>query len=246
MPGPIRAVLFDKDGTLFDFFATWAPAYEAIARHTAGDDPAMIEHLMTIGGRDPATGRFAPASVLAAGTARQLAELWAGACGRDDVAELTLYYDAHFHRHGIASAEPVCDLPALFGRLRDRGLKLGIATMDSHAAAEATMQAFGLSPHLDFVAGWDAGHGIKPGPGMVHAFCAAVAVPPAAIAVVGDTPHDLEMAHAAGAGLAIGVLTGASPRESLAPRAHHVLASIADLEALLWPLSRTAGEGPNP
>ena len=55
---------------------------------------------------------------------------------------------------------------------------------------------------------------------MVHAFSAAVAVPPAAIAVVGDTPHDLEMAHAAGAGLAIGVLTGASPRESLAPRAH--------------------------
>ena len=120
MPGPIRAVLFDKDGTLFDFFATWAPAYEAIARHTAGDDPAMIEHLMTIGGRNPATGRFAPASVLAAGTARQLAELWAGAVGRDDVAELTLYYDAHFHRHGVASAEPVCDLPALFGRLRDR------------------------------------------------------------------------------------------------------------------------------
>jgi len=115
--------------------------------------------------------------------------------------------------------------------------------MDSHAAAEATMEAFGLSPHLDFVAGWDAGHGIKPGPGMVHAFCAAVAVPPAAIAVVGDTPHDLEMAHAAGAGLAIGVLTGASPRESLAPRAHYVLASIADLEGLLWPLSRIAGEG---
>ena len=242
MPTAIRAVLFDKDGTLFDFFATWGPAYEALARHTAGDDPATIEQLMTLGGRDPATGRFAPASVLAAGTALQLAELWGGALGRGDIAELARYYDSHFHHHGVASAEPVCDLPALFGRLRGRGLRLGIATMDSHAAAEATAQAFGLSPHLDFIAGWDAGHGIKPGPGMVHAFSAAVAVPPAEIAVVGDTPHDLEMAHAAGAGLAVGVLTGASPRESLAPRAHHVLDSIADLEGLLWPLSRTAGE----
>jgi phosphoglycolate phosphatase len=233
MPDAIRAVLFDKDGTLFDFFATWAPAYEAAARHTAGDDPALIERLMALGGRDAATGRFAPSSVLAAGTARQLAELWAGAVGRTDIAELTTHYDAHFHRHGVASAAPVCDLPALFSRLRGRGLRLGIATMDSHAAAEATMAAFGLSPHLDFIAGWDAGHGIKPGPGMVHAFSAAVAVPPAAIAVVGDTPHDIEMAHAAGAGLAIGVLTGASPRESLTPRAHHVLDSIGDLEALL-------------
>ena len=233
MPETIRAVLFDKDGTLFDFFATWAPAYEALARHTAGDDPAMVERLMTLGGRDPATGRFAPSSILAAGTARQLAELWVGALGRGDVAALTVHYDAHFHHHGVSSAEPVCDLPGLFRRLRDRGLRLGIATMDSHAAAEATMQAFGLAEHLDFVAGWDAGHGIKPGPGMVHAFSAAVAVPPAGIAVVGDTPHDIEMAHAAGAGLAIGVLTGASPRESLTPRAHHVLDSIGDLEALL-------------
>jgi phosphoglycolate phosphatase len=218
MPAAIRAVLFDKDGTLFDFFATWAPAYEALARHTAGGDPATVERLMALGGRDPATGRFAPSSVLAAGTARQLAELWAGALGRGDIAELTLYYDGQFHRHGVASAQPVCDLPALFQRLRDRGLRLGIATMDSHAAAEDTMAAFGLAEHLDFVAGWDAGHGIKPGPGMVHAFSAAIAMPAAAIAVVGDTPHDLEMAHAAGAGLAIGVLTGASPREPDAAR----------------------------
>jgi len=245
MAASIRAVLFDKDGTLFDFFATWAPAYEALARHAAGDDAALVERLMTLGGRDPATGRFAPHSVLAAGTARQLAELWGAEIGRADIAELTVYFDAHFHSHGIASAQPVTDLPALFRRLRARGLRLGVATMDSHAAAEATMQAFGLDHMLDFVAGWDAGHGIKPGPGMVDAFSAAVAVPVSAIAVVGDTPHDLEMAHAAGAGLAVGVLTGASPRETLAPRAHHVLDSIADLEALLdqLSLSRTAGEG---
>lgn len=232
---PIQAVLFDKDGTLFDFFGTWLPAMEAIARETAGHDEALAERLLTLGGRDPATGRLDPQSVMAAGTNLELAQLWAAEVGRTDVAALARRFDDYFRAHGLTHATPVTDLPRLFTRLKGRGLRLGLATMDSHAAAEATMAAFELSALLDFVCGYDTGHGTKPGPGMVHAFCRAVEIPVEAVAVVGDTPHDLEMARAAGAGLAIGVLTGASPRERLAPHADHVLESIAEIESVLGP-----------
>jgi phosphoglycolate phosphatase len=68
---------------------------------------------------------------------------------------------------------------------------------------------------------------------MVEAFGRSLDLPAAAIAVVGDSLHDLDMARAAGAGLTIGVLTGASPLEILAPHADHVIASIAELESLL-------------
>jgi phosphoglycolate phosphatase len=50
--------------------------------------------------------------------------------------------------------------------------------------------------------------------------------------MVGDNTHDLEMAHAAGAGLAIGVLSGNSTRAELAPRADIIVDSIADLPGL--------------
>ena len=30
-PSPIHGILFDKDGTLLDFCATWIPAYRAAA-----------------------------------------------------------------------------------------------------------------------------------------------------------------------------------------------------------------------
>jgi phosphoglycolate phosphatase len=47
--------------------------------------------------------------------------------------------------------------------------------------------------------------------------------------MVGDTPADLRMARDAGAGLAIGVLSGLGGPDDLAPYAHLVLASVGEL-----------------
>jgi phosphoglycolate phosphatase len=86
---------------------------------------------------------------------------------------------------------------------------------------------------LDFVAGFDAGHGQKPQPGMALAFAHAIAQPAAHIAVVGDTVADLQMGRAAGAGACIGVLSGISDRARLEPWADLVIDDIAALEAVL-------------
>ncbi|MFZ5789908.1 MAG: HAD family hydrolase [Pseudomonadota bacterium] len=230
----IRAVLFDKDGTLFDFNATWMPIYRETASEVAGGDTALALRLLVESGYDPVKGRLDPGSPLAAGTNAEIAEIWARLLeGRGDAAALTRRFDTNFARSLEIRPTPVTDLAALFGRLRAKGFKIGVATMDSHAAAKAAIDAFELVGLVDFACGYDSGHGHKPGPGMVEAFCRAVDLPAAAIAVVGDTPHDMHMARAAGTGLAIGVLTGVSPREVLADHADHVLASIAELEALL-------------
>ena len=82
----IRGVLFDKDGTLIDFFQTWAPAYEQAAHHVARGDARLAEHLLTLGGRDPATKRFRPESPLASGTNEQITRLWAAAAGHAPAA----------------------------------------------------------------------------------------------------------------------------------------------------------------
>ncbi|MBX6323025.1 MAG: HAD family hydrolase [Rhodospirillaceae bacterium] len=233
MRAAIRAVLFDKDGTLFDFHRTWVPVYEALACRVAGGPGEAADRLLELAGRDAVSGRIHPESILGAGTLAQLAELWAGAVGAPDAAALRQMIESYARQASTAHAAPVTDLPALFRRLRGRGLALGVATMDGEAAARAHLAAFGLSGLVDFVCGYDSGHGLKPEAGMVRAFCRATGVPAAAVAVVGDTLHDLSMARAASAGLVVGVLTGASPREALLPHADHVLESIAELEAIL-------------
>jgi phosphoglycolate phosphatase len=96
------------------------------------------------------------------------------------------------------------------------------------------MDKFGVRQSLDFICGFDTGHGTKPGGGMVEAFARLMALPASAIAVVGDSPHDMHMARAGKAGRAIGVLTGVSSKDALLEAgAHEVLESIADLEAAL-------------
>jgi len=229
----IRAVLFDKDGTLIDFRATWLPAYEAIAREMAGADAALAHRLLTTGGYDAISGEIDPTSPLAAGTNHEIAAVWAGILGRDDIASFARDVNDRFITHARGTMVATADLPALFRRLRGRGFALGVATNDSEAALHQQLRQLGIDDLVDFACGFDSGHGTKPGPGMVDAFAGTVGVPARAVAVVGDSLHDLDMARAAGAGLTIGVLTGASRRATLAPHADHVLASIAEIESVL-------------
>src|SRR5258705_7066495 len=49
---PVRAVLFDKDGTLFDFNATWMPLYLETANEVAGGDKALALELLVESGYD--------------------------------------------------------------------------------------------------------------------------------------------------------------------------------------------------
>lgn len=230
----VRAILFDKDGTLFDFYETWGPVTEAAALAVAGGDAEKAAHLMRESGKDPETGRYTPGSPIASGSNREIAELWARLAGRSDIEIVYREVHALFLAHQANAAIPVTDLDTFFAVLRGRGFALGIATMDSEESARAAMARLGVHGSLDFICGFDTGHGVKPGGGMVEAFCRHVNLRPHTIAVVGDSPHDMEMGRAGGAGRIIGVLTGVSSREVLMDHgADTVIDSIVDLNDVI-------------
>ncbi|WP_319633563.1 HAD family hydrolase [Pelagibius marinus] len=228
----IEGILFDKDGTLLDYDATWAPLNKLAALEAAGGDAALAERLLQAGGYDPATDSHAPNSLLVSASNDVIAGSWAEMLGADP-AHLTDRITAIFEASSAATAVAVPGMEAVLAALKGRGLALGVATNDSEDSAYASLEPFGVVEHFTYVAGFDSGHGSKPGPGMVAGFCEATGLAPDAVAVVGDSHHDMEMGRSAGAGLLVGVLTGTGGRDDLAPHAHHVLDSILELEALL-------------
>jgi phosphoglycolate phosphatase len=104
-----------------------------------------------------------------------------------------------------------------------------VATTDDREPTTRTLAALGIAEAIDAFVCADDGVAVKPAPEMVIHLCRAVGVPPTRTAVVGDSAADLQMARAAGAGLAIGVLTGVGGRADLEPLADEVIESIARL-----------------
>ena len=231
--GPIRGILFDKDGVLIDFAATWDPVNRRLADKMAEGDAALAARLLAAGGYDGERGSLRPGTVLAAGASPEIATAWIGHLPAWEEAALVEEIDRFFDSTSPGLVVPLLDVAALFARLKGRGLALGVATNDSEFGARRGLERLGGLERLDFLAGYDSGHGAKPAPGMAEAFCHATGLAAAEIAVVGDNLHDLDMGRAAGAGLLIGVRSGTGDPAALAAAAHHLIEDAMELEGLL-------------
>lgn len=234
----IKGLLFDKDGTLLRYDESWGPVNREAARIAAAGGGLELEaRLLDAAGMDPITGKTRPDSLFAAGTAAEIAAGFVTAGSPLPVDALTIELDDLFVRASDFSV-PVTDLGAFFRRLKQRGFRLGVASSDNERSIRETARRFGFLEELDFVAGYDSGHGCKPEPGMVLGFCAAVGLQPSEVAVIGDNNHDLHMAASAGAGLKVAVLTGTGLPATLEAAADHLLSDITGVETLL-PISES-------
>jgi phosphoglycolate phosphatase len=235
----LKGILFDKDGTLIDFDATWGPAAYEVMRTLADGDEVKLRTLIRISHYVEEERRFLPSSPLVAGSSAHYGPLWAAALDRPASQDLYSEMDELFAYWGLKTLAPIHGPAELCAALRARGLQLGIATNDAERSARLQAEALGLDHHLDYVAGYDSGFGAKPGPGMVQGFIDRIGCRPEEVALIGDSLHDLHAARAAGA-LAVAVLTGPlgeAARAEVSPHADHVIGSIADLPALIESLS---------
>lgn len=229
----MRGILFDKDGTLLDFEASWSGVYRELCLDLAEGDPGAAEALLIAGGLDPLTRRFRSGAALAAGTTVDIVRIWYPEFSDDEERAMVERIDRVFHENGIRCSVPVPGLVSTLAALEDAGFAMGVATNDGTAATRAALQALGIANFLPHIFGYDSVPHPKPAPDIVYAFSELIGARPSEIVVVGDNPHDIEMARSAGAGAAIGVLTGNSLREDLAPLADAVLESVRDLPAWL-------------
>lgn len=220
----IAGIVFDKDGTLFDFRQSWGSWVRQVLAEVGRDADHRAALARSVGFA-PESGRFDQDSPVIAGTAQDIAEALLPHLPGTTLSALE-------NRLNLLAVDavmtPSVPLRPLLSSLRDRGLALGLATNDVEAAARAHLAAHGIDDFFDMIAGADSGHGAKPHPGMVLAFARLTGLPPAQVLMVGDSAHDLEAGRAAGM-RPIAVLTGVAGAAELAPLAEAVLPDIGAL-----------------
>lgn len=220
-----RGIIFDKDGTLFDFASTWEVwARTFLDRLCAGDKAAATALGASIG-FDYDAMQFAPHSVVIAATPGDIVTAMLPQMPGWVAEDLLRVIN---EEAAEAIQEPAVPLIPFLQGLRGAGYHLGVATNDAEMPARAHLDQAGVTPLFDFIAGFDSGHGGKPAPGQLLAFTAQTGLAPEACVMVGDSAHDLHAGRAAGMAC-VGVLTGIAGREDLAPHADVVMPDIGGL-----------------
>jgi phosphoglycolate phosphatase len=194
--------------------------------------PVSLEVFAAIG-FDPTSGRVAPGALLATATMAGIEETVARVLRRwcpSISAARRATAAAWSIPDPIALAVPLADLPAIFVRLRADGRRIAVVTTDDRAPTDATLRSLGVRDEVQAMVCGDDGFAMKPEPDPVFAICQVFLSDPSRVVVIGDTPADIAMGRAAGAGRVIGVRSGLGSDADLRD-ADAIVDSISDLVA---------------
>jgi phosphoglycolate phosphatase-like HAD superfamily hydrolase len=228
-----EAIIFDKDGTLIDFDAMWGGWTVYLAdqlQQTSGIN--VREALYMAMGYDESRKKVLANGKLAATPMSQLYQLTVEilqSLGLDEKKAKLVVEQAWCIPDPVLLAKPFTDTRALFASLHDKGIRIAIATADDRTPTQAMIEAFDIEEYITTMVCANDGIPPKPAPDMVLSICEQMKIHPAKVMVVGDTISDLKMARSAGAGLAVGVLSGVSSARDLALHADLLLESVDEL-----------------
>jgi phosphoglycolate phosphatase len=231
----IKAILLDKDGVLLDFQKTYGFATRKIITRLSGGDGDVLQALARDVGFGLCDNSIHPLSPLVAGYAEDICGVWAKVLNIANDREFQKSIDLLFKRFTEKDAVLINGVGAVLGALKPH-YKIGIATNDTEACARAQLDHKDMLQYLDFLKGYDSGHGAKPGTGMALAFFELMEIEPRNVVMVGDSIHDMKFARDAGM-IAIGISTGPLPGEELAPHADFSIDSLGELPGLLQQIS---------
>jgi phosphoglycolate phosphatase len=238
---PCRLIIFDKDGTLIDFSATWVPLIRkrvSCLLKKTGRNGAFEAFLLKSWGIEPLTGKVDPrgpcpvsprSDEIVIGTMA----LYQHGYPWDEAKQLVAqaFDEADADGDWRKKVVPVKGIGILLSRLRRDGFYTALATNDERKDTEAILNHLGMESLFDIILCAGEVNPPKPHPETICTICRQLGISPQEAVMVGDSVADMMMGKRAGVALAIGILEGGvTPREELEKVADLVVNSVQDLK----------------
>lgn len=178
---PVRGVMLDIDGTLVASNDAHAHAWvEALAEQAIQVPFERVRKLIGMGGDKlfPAVTSLRPDSPQGAAISRRRAEI--------------------FKERYLPQLRPTPGAYELVRHLKERGLRLGVASSAKKDELHALLEVCGIAALIESKTSTDDAEHSKPDPDIVQAALAKLGMPPTAAVLLGDTPYDVAAGERAG------------------------------------------------
>lgn len=208
---PIKAILFDIDGTLVDsndfHVDAWLEAFERAGHHLTRD---RVREQIGKGG-----------DMLVPALLPDLPE-----------AEQEKLADAHgevFQGKYLGTVQPFPGARDLLRRVHEAGLKVALASSAEQKELDHYVELLNVESFIDETTTSDDVENSKPAPDIVATALKKLALQADEVLFIGDTPYDIESGAKCGVGT-IALLSGGFPRDTLGG-ARAIFDDIAALDA---------------
>lgn len=246
----IKGILFDKDGTLIDF-SLWRNAgintVATILNEYGLQDEKLNKALQkSIGINELGVEPFGALAYKSHEDVAAELHFILSKYKNIDFGDFKLHV-VELLRNEVLKDDVVfkemTDLRALFGHLKNNGIKVGLATADSYQSAMHMVNKLQHNDCYDFLGSNDGIMKQKPNKDMCIRFCDMYGLKPNEVAIVGDSYNDMIFAKNSGA-IGVGVLSGVSSKINLKDTADIIIPSIDYLfdEEVLKALDEKATE----
>jgi len=239
---PCRVIIFDKDGTLIDFAATWVPLIRKrvsfLLKALGRSDQKLGAFLLKSWGIDPITGKIDPrgpcpvsprSDEIIIGTMALYQKGYPWDEAKQWVAQA--FDEADADGNWREKVVPIKGIQTFLSRLREHGFYTALATNDERKDTEAILNHLGMEGLFDTILCAGEVNLPKPHPETIFSICRQLGVDPKEAVMVGDSVADMMTGKRAGVALTVGILEGGvTPREELEKVADLVVNSIQDLK----------------
>ncbi|KIL35786.1 hypothetical protein SD71_10245 [Cohnella kolymensis] len=238
----VDAVVFDKDGLLFDSQYFWKALAEIRIETLSEYEGFPIDKWCSLFGVEREDGKVVsihPAGIFAIASPYEetivTASLLHEATGQEWEACRSMASQA-FHQSDIRfdvrkALLPKPGFPAIFQQLREAGIPYGIATSDDAHRTRVSVDQFDRADALRFIVTPVEVKRGKPNPDMLILISDLLGIPLNRIMMIGDSYVDVQMAQAAGS-IGVGIPDDNMMREKMMAFECTIIDSLEELEVM--------------